>query len=295
MIRSEEGFLLLCCSLGDLERRVLTTYQLRKLAQRMRDAHIPAEERELGVPDLLALGYGRPMAERIVSLFGDEDWLQAYLRRAKKAGCVPITRVSDSYPQILRAKLGLDAPGCLWAKGDLSLLERRKVSLVGSRDLLEPNRYFCAEAGSQAAKQGYALVSGNARGADQTAQNACLRSGGQVISIVADSLETKEETDNLLFLSEDAFDLPFSGRRALSRNRLIHAMGEKTFVGQCSLGIGGTWDGTVKNLSAHLSPVFCYEDGSEAAAQLAQMGAQLISLQLLQDFSGLKDSEFRFM
>ena len=181
----------------------------------------------------------------------------------------------------------MESPGCLWCKGDLSLLEKPKVSLVGSRELLPENRDFAREMGRQAALQGYVLVSGNARGADQTAQNACLEAGGCVISVVADALADHSLRENMLYLSEEDFDAPFSAQRALSRNRIIHSLGQMTFVAQCGYQAGGTWDGTVRNLRFGYSPVYCYQDRSPAQELLTQMGAQSIRKEQLNDLSSL--------
>ena len=215
----EAGFLLLTSKLGNPERKVLTDAQLRTLTQRMAVAPRAGEDRELEPGDLLALGYGAEMAGRILGLLEDRELLEYYVNRGKRAGCVPVTRVSPGYPPILRQRLGGEAPGVLWARGNLSLLESPGIALVGSRDLWPENRKFAEEAGRQAATQGFTLISGNARGADVTAQNACLKSGGRVISIVADRLDSHSIRENVLYLSEEGFDEDFSAQRALSRNR----------------------------------------------------------------------------
>ena len=290
----EKGFLLLGCSFGNPDRKVLTGPQLRALGERVKGMERPETDRDLEERDLLALGYGREMAGRILCLLAEEDLLEAYLRRGRKLGCVPVTRVSDGYPAALKEKLGLDAPACIWARGDLSLLDTPAVALVGSRDIGGANREFAGAVGRQAARQGYALVSGNARGADKTGQEACLRAGGRVISVVADRLADHRQRENVLFLSEDGFDAEFSAWRALSRNRLIHALGRMTFVAQCTLGHGGTWDGTVKNLSNGWSPVRCFNDGSEAARELADRGAEMISMEQLQNFGALHEKQKSF-
>ena len=290
----EAGFLLLSSTLGNPERKPLTTPQLRTLALRVAAMERPAADRELTRADLTALGYGEEMAGRILRLLEDTQLLQYYLARAMQAGCVPLTRVSQGYPAVLRRRLGLDSPGVLWARGDLSILERPMIALVGSRDIAVPNGEFAAQVGREAARQGYALVSGNARGADRIAQRACLDAGGQVISIVADELTKQESIKNVLFLSEEGFDQPFTSIRALSRNRVIHALGEKTLVAQCALGIGGTWSGTVRNLKEGWSPVFCFRDGSDASIQLEQLGAGLIDLQDLRELSQLKEENLNF-
>lgn len=256
----------------------------------MKYAKIPDEDRDLNENDLICLGFRAEYAFRIVGLLAQEDVLDYYLEKAQKMGCVPITRVSEAYPLIVRKRLSLDSPGVLWAKGDTSLLDTPTVSLVGSRELSNANEKFAKEVGTQAALQGYTLVSGNARGADKTAQNACLEAGGSVISVVADSLEIHKTKGRVLYLSESSFDEPFSSQRALSRNRVIHSLGLKTFVAQSSLKMGGTWDGTVKNLRFGWSPVFCYDDGSEAARTLIQMGANSVKLEELSSFYDLRDA-----
>ena len=291
----ERGFLLLTSHLGDPERKPLTTAQLRTLWSRMRAVERPAEDRELEERDLLALGYGREMAARIVALLEQEALLDVYLQDAKNKGCVPITLASPDYPDVLRRTLGLDAPGCLWIKGDARLLNTPMIALVGSRDLGRDNYDFACLVGREAAEQGYTLVSGNARGADRTAQNACLRAGGRVISVIADELEQKLEQENVLWVSEDGFCEGFSALRALSRNRVIHALGQKTFVAQCTDGQGGTWDGTVKNLRFGWSPVFCYGDGSDAVKHLVNMGAEEVKPQDLGDISALMGFDRSFL
>ncbi len=294
MRTTERGFLLLTGHLGNPERRVLTTAQLRTLADRMKDAKKPEENRELLEKDLVKLGYDREMAKRILGLLEEEAVLDYYLRRAGQMECIPITRVSPGYPLLLRQRLGLDSPGCLWAKGDIRILNTPAIALVGSRELRESNRRFAEAVGRQAAEQGLTLVSGNARGADRTAQEACLEAGGRVISIVADELSKQPRRRNLLYLSEDGFDEPFSAQRALSRNRCIHALGRMVFVAQSDLGKGGTWDGTVKNLRFGWSPVACFRDGSGAAEQLEQMGAYLVDGNDLRDLEMRSEREWTF-
>ncbi|MBQ2926987.1 MAG: DNA-processing protein DprA [Oscillospiraceae bacterium] len=291
MRATERGFLLLSSHLGDPDRRVLTTAQLRILADRVKNSERPAEDRELSEKDIIHLGYDRETARRITALLGEEAVLEHYLQRGKKLDCIPVTRVSEGYPGILRQRLGLDSPGCLWAKGDVSILHTPAIALVGSRELREENREFAQAVGYHAAMQGLALVSGNARGADRTAQEACLQAGGRVISIVADELWKQPRKRNVLFLSEDGFDEPFSAQRALHRNRSIHALGQITFVAQARLQKGGTWDGTVKNLRFGWSPVVCFRDDSEAARQLERMGAYLISTEDLKDFGSLPEQK----
>lgn len=295
MTGAEAGFLLLTSRLGNPERRMLTPAQLRILSTRVQMAEKQNVQRELELGDLVAMGYGREMAERILELLSEEELLDHYCRKAEKQGCIPLTRVTAQYPNRLWQKLGEETPGCLWCKGDISLLTQPKVALVGSRDILEGNRAFAAEVGRQAALQGYVLVSGNARGADRTAQQACLHAGGSVISVVADGLTEKQPTKGVLYLSEDEFDAPFSAQRAISRNRVIHALAEVTFVAQCGYKEGGTWDGTAKNLRHGWSDVFCFDDGTAAAQLLQQLGAEQIGIADLKEIAALPRNNLGFL
>ena len=288
MTPREAGFLLLTCHLGDPDRRPMTVAQLRKLAQRAREHSGWDLSAQLEPADLMALGYGEEAACHIAQLLSQQEQLDWYVAEGKKQGCVPITRVSEGYPLRMRQRLGLDSPGCLWAKGDISLLEQPPVALVGSRELGILNEAFAIEAGRQAALQGYVLVSGNAKGADRAAQDSCLYHGGKVISVVADELEKCVWDENILYLSEEGYDLPFTAQRALSRNRVIHSLPRLTLVAQCRKGKGGTWDGTVKNLKNLWSPVFCLDDGSEGIDALCNLGAECITGSQLEDLSALQ-------
>ncbi len=286
---AEKGFLLLSAQLGDPARKVLTPPQLRVLAQRVRRMPAGDPERALTADDLRRLGYGREAAGHILALLEQEDLLEYYCMQGLRRDCACLSRISPAYPAVVRQRLGDDSPGCLWSRGDLTLLRRPKIALVGSRDLLEPNRRFAEEVGRQAALQGYVLISGNARGADRAAQDACLRAGGSVICVVADRLDSHAMRENVLFLSEGGFDLEFSAQRAISRNRVIHALGEKTFVAQCGCHSGGTWSGTQKNLRCGWSAVYCFADHSPAQQLLEEMGACSIEQAQLASFSSLEE------
>ena len=63
----ERGFLLLTSRLGNPDRQILSTAQLRALALRMRGRECAQPEREMTRQDFIALGYDRATAEQVVS------------------------------------------------------------------------------------------------------------------------------------------------------------------------------------------------------------------------------------
>lgn len=274
MTAAEEGVLLLCCRLGDPDCKPLTTAQFRELGLRVRAA-IPDSDplSELSLRDLIRLGYTAEESTRILCLLERKRQLSDYLSEGERKGIVPLTRISSDYPQRISRARKFSAPPVLFASGDLSLLAQPSVAVVGSRQLHPENEAFAVQAGRTAAKEGLVLVSGNAHGADRTAQNACLEAGGSCIVFTADRLMDHRPQEHMLYLSEDGYDLSFSAYRALHRNSLIHIQGDKTIAAQCTYGKGGTWEGSLDNLKHSWSPLFVFDDSSSGAQALIERGA----------------------
>lgn len=293
MTAAERGVLLLCAELGSGERP-LSMAQFRTLSLRAQAHGRPqgALDAELSERDLTRLGCDAEEAAHILALLSREEVLDQSLAAAERAGVIPLTRITAAYPPPLAVKLETACPPVLFAKGDPLLLRTRCVGLVGSRALKEPGRAFARRTGELAAIEGFTLVSGGAVGADSEAQEACLRAGGRVIVFTAGRLSDMPARENVLYLSEGGWQLPFSVPRALSRNRLIHAMGEKTLVAQTDFGSGGTWNGTLDNLRRHWSPVFVHDDKSEGADALIARGAEPVTT--LTSIAGLTCAQLRF-
>lgn len=287
----ERAMLLLCADLGD-GQKPLTPAQFRRLRVHVLarpEGEAPAE-RTLEEADLRALGLEASFARRVAALLDREAALDAYLRVGRELDVSPATRVSPLYPARLRL-LGQDAPTVLFCRGDSSLLQRPAVALVGSRELTEAGRTFARRVGELAALEGFVLVSGNARGADQTAQEACLAAGGAVISVLPDSLADHDPAgERVLFVSEQGWHLPIAPYRALDRNRLIHALGEKTLAAQSRL-TGGTWSGSLENLRRGWSPLFVNEAGGPGCARLIALGANPVRLETLDSLRALTPAQ----
>ncbi len=268
---AEEGLLLLCCKLGQSVKPLSAAEykQMRALAAAKKPAI--GSLGDVTPAYLSSLGYGEEMTGRILSLLDRPQVLLNYLSAHEDVRV--ITRLDEErFPRRLR-RLGIDCPAALFCKGDLRLLNTRCIAAVGSRALYSRGRAFAREVGKHAASEGFTLVSGNAAGADSAAQKACLEAGGKVICFVPDELTKYPETENVLYCSAYGYDLPFSTARALSRNLLIHALGELTFVAQCPSTSGGTWSGTSENLKRGLSDVYVLNDGSKGVNALIALGA----------------------
>jgi DNA processing protein len=90
-----------------------------------------------------------------------------------------------SYPAALAALP--DAPPVLSAIGDLSLLGRRALAIVGAREASLAGRRFAAELAASLGNAGFTIVSGLARGIDAAAHEAALPTG--TVAVLAGGIE----------------------------------------------------------------------------------------------------------
>lgn len=276
MKQTQRTLLLLCCRLGEpvqpLSRREYAF--LETLLE-------PSEP-----PEAIAqrLGADSALTKRVMALLDRPEQPERYL--AARPDIRALDRCSAEFPARL-FRLGEQCPPVIFCRGDVSLFRLPCMALVGSRQLLPRGARFARRVGELAAREGYVLVSGNALGADRVAQEACLACGGQVISVLPDALESHLPRKGQLLICDEGYDCGFTAQRALRRNHLIHALGEKTFVAQCPECSGGTWSGAEDNLRRGLSPVFVLRDGSRGVQALVRAGAcevddELASLRQLQ-------------
>ena len=132
------------------------------------------------------------------------------------------------YPQALRQIDG--APPLLAVKGDLSILNRPAVGIVGSRNASISGAKFAAMIARDCGRAGYTVVSGLARGIDTAAHRASLNTG--TIAAMAGGLDQPYPPENVGLLDEiwngyglAVSEMPFGweprARDFPRRNRLI--------------------------------------------------------------------------
>ena len=287
MTGPERLLLLLCAELGD-GCRPLSGLRVRELNAMVLSAggagleDLPREE-----AGLRRLGLDREAAARTAELLCRDDALDRYLALGAELGIRPLTARSAGYPRRLR-RLAADAPPVLFYRGDLSVLEMPSVSLVGRRALSEAGAAFAARVGRLAAEEGLLLVSGDARGADCTAEDACLRAGGRVAAFLPGGLRDRApRCARELLLCARGWHLEFRPFLALERNGFIHALGEKTLAAESDRS-GGTFGGCADNLRRGLSPLWVHDDGSPGSRALQALGAAPLPLSELTTLRGLQ-------
>ena len=164
-----------------------------------------------------------------------------------KMECIDrITPGMVQYPAILKEIKNY--PAELFYKGNIDILKRRCVSIVGSRGTTSYGRNTAVKIAGNAAEAGLAVVSGMARGIDTCAHRGALDAGGDTVAVLgcgvdicypAENKKLKEciERDGLV-ISEYP---PGTGPQKYhfpQRNRIISGLSELTVVVQAGNSSG---------------------------------------------------------
>ena len=165
-----------------------------------------------------------------------EGVVRAELNLGRQVGATLVCDTDDAYP----ASLGdiPDAPPFLWVLGDVSLLSRPMVSLVGARNASSLGTRMAAALARDLGAAGYVVVSGLARGVDAAAHLAALDTG--TLAVQAGGIDVMYPAENTdlaariarqgLRVSEQPVGLQPMARHFPSRNRIISGLSRATVV-----------------------------------------------------------------
>ena len=143
--------------------------------------------------------------------------------------------------------------------------EQGGVAVIGSRDADEGDLNFTQHIGKETALQGYSIVSGGARGVDQSAMMGALDNEGTAIGVMADSLlkatssakyRNKIMSGDLVLISSFNPEASFNVGNAMARNRYIYCLADTAIVISSTADKGGTWTGAIENLKAAWVPLW---------------------------------------
>jgi DNA processing protein len=161
---------------------------------------------------------------------------EAELEALAKAGAVPLFIGTPAYPALLA---GLEsAPPVLAARGDLGLLERPAVAIVGARNASAAGVRFARALASDLAAAELVVVSGLARGIDAAAHQGAMAGG--TIAVVAGGVDVVYPPENAalmaeiaekgLILAEQPPGVEPQARHFPRRNRVIAGLAAGTLV-----------------------------------------------------------------
>lgn len=182
------------------------------------------------IPDLARRGGGR--APRLV----DREAIEAEMAEVERLGAGYIFANERPYPLAL-AQIQT-APPVLIVRGDLSLLAKPLVAMVGARNASAAARRFARELSFKLGEEGYVVVSGLARGIDTAAHNGALDSG--TIAVIAGGIDVFYPLENEalqldiaergVLIAEQPPGSEPKARHFPYRNRIIAGLGMGTIV-----------------------------------------------------------------
>jgi DNA processing protein len=134
-----------------------------------------------------------------------------------------------------------DCPDMIFVKGNIELLNKFSIAIVGSRDCtdygIDTAKYFSTEL----SKRDIVIVSGLARGIDTAAHKACIEAGGKTIAVLAGGLDNIYPKENIklaneiinsggAIISEYFPDVPPLNILFPKRNRIVSAVSQGVLV-----------------------------------------------------------------
>lgn len=168
----------------------------------------------------------------------------AELRSGRDAGARLIWRGSPEWP------IGLDdlsdPPPMLWCVGDMALMQRPAIAMVGARSASSLGLRMARKLASDLSEQGFVIVSGLARGIDAAAHTASLQGG--TIAVLAGGVDIIYPAENTqifndigqkgLRLSEQPIGLQPQARHFPVRNRIIAGLARSVIIIEAALKSG---------------------------------------------------------
>lgn len=161
---------------------------------------------------------------------------QAELAAGHRAGARMLSWLDDDYPALLRQIT--DPPPVLWVKGNLSVLKRPGVAVIGARNASSLGLRMARGMAGGLAQSGSIVIAGLARGIDTIAHEASLTSG--TIAVMAGGIDmiypsenaTLAEAicDNGLLITEQPPGTEPVARHFPARNRIISGLARAVVV-----------------------------------------------------------------
>ncbi|WP_241575378.1 DNA-protecting protein DprA [Rosenbergiella nectarea] len=192
------------------------------------------------------------------------------------------------YPESL--KQCASPPLYLFASGNVELLGKVQLAIVGSRNCSYYGRYWAAKLSSDIACHNVVITSGLAVGIDAIAHRAALSSSGETIAVLGSGLGHIYPPENIslykeiidkggLVVSEFPLGVPPIGVNFPRRNRIISGLSAGTLVVEASLRSGSLITARYaleQNRNVYALPGSLHSPSSAGCHWLIQQGGLLV-------------------
>ena len=180
---------------------------------------------------------GSALAERLVSHAAGQEIDAAHAWAAQPGNHV-LTLADPTYPQALLT--AADPPILLYAKGDISLLNRPALAIVGSRNATKQGEANATAFAQVLAGAGLTIVSGLAAGIDAAAHRGALSEAASTIAVIGTGCDriyparneglARDIADHGVILSEFPVGTPPLAANFPRRNRIIAGLARGCLV-----------------------------------------------------------------
>lgn len=186
------------------------------------------------------------------------------IRESERQGIKVLTYFDTNYPEILKSTMTedgkMDPPLILYYKGNLEILEKPSIAVIGTREPTKEGVNAGLYLSSKIASLGYNVVSGLALGCDTMGHRGALNVNGSTVAFLAHGLDTIYPPQNRslaleildkggLLISEYPIGTPCNAYRLVARDRLQAGLALATLVVQTGVR-GGTMHAVRSTLSS---------------------------------------------
>ncbi len=195
---------------------------------------------------------------------------------------------SSDYPALLKEIS--DPPVVLYAKGQLSSLQKPRLAVVGSRNPSITGSENAKHFSKELSAQGITIVSGLALGIDAQAHIGCLEAKGQTIGVLGTGIDciyprrhmrlAEQITENGLLISEFPLKSPPIAGHFPRRNRIISGLSLCTLVIEAAIKSGSLITARMaleQNRDVLAIPGSIHNPLARGCHYLLQQGAKLVT------------------
>ena len=176
--------------------------------------------------------------------FPSKQSIREEITKTQKFGAQMITINSPFYPSLL--KQIHSPPIVLTVKGNLDLLKRPSIGIVGARNASSTGKVLTKNISKNLGEYGFVIISGLARGIDQAAHKGSLETG--TIGVIGSGInifypqENKELQEEIyekgLVVSIFMFNEPAQANHFPKRNHIISGLSQGIIVVEAALKSG---------------------------------------------------------
>ena len=179
----------------------------------------------------------------------------------------------------------------IYAIGNLELLNKDSIAIIGSRNYSEYGKKITIELTKDLVKNNIVIISGMANGIDSIAHNACIDNGGKTIAVLGSGFKNiyPKENEKLFYkildngglvISEYPINVPVQKKNFPLRNRIISGLADAVLVIEATYRSGTSI--TARYAKEQNKNVFCIPNSignknSRGGIELLKKGAILIT------------------